>query len=122
MNFTVKVDQERQILKVDAHCQLNQEIRKEILLIVASRLQIHGLSKVLIDVRQAVFNPTESMINALDLINYMQNIGIKPDVKLAFVYADAEDHRKYFEKMATSEGLKLHYFRDYERALTWLGS
>ncbi len=58
-------------------------------------------------------NPKEPMAGALELTNYMRGISIKLNVKFAFIYSEAESHRKYFESVAQTDGFNLKYFKKH---------
>lgn len=120
MEYHLEVDSENKRVKVTVLCLLNQGLRKEILLAVANQLRANDYSRALIDVTAAIFNPDESMVGALDLTSFMHSIGISPQVKLAFVYADAEEHRKYFESVSQLDGFTLRYFTSADEAAAWL--
>ena len=60
------------------------------------------------------------MVGALDQTNFMRSIGIQPHVKLAFIYSEAENHRKYFENVAQSDGFNIQYFKTLTEAEAWL--
>jgi len=60
------------------------------------------------------------MSGALELTNFMRSIAIKPHVKLAFIYSEAESHRKYFENVAQFNGFNIQYFKSYNEAAAWL--
>ena len=120
MNYNIELDSKNQTIKVKVTCLLNQDIRKEILLAVTSQLDMSGFSRVIIDLTESTFNPGESMVGALDLTNFMRSIGIKPHIKFAFIYSEAESHRKYFENVAQSDGFNLQYFKNFNDAEAWL--
>ncbi len=120
MNYDIEPDSKNQIIRVKVTCLLNQDIRKEILLAVASQLVLSDFSRVIIDLTESTFSPEESMVGALDLTHFMRSIDIKPDVKFAFIYSEAESHRKYFENVAQSDGFNLKYFKNLNNALVWL--
>lgn len=120
MDYELTLDLKQQAIRVKVICLLNQEIRKEILAAVADQARKSGFSKVLVDVTKSTFDPAEPMVNALDLIRYMRSLGLPADVKLAFIYADSERHRKYFESVAQMEGFNIRYFKDGKEAEEWL--
>ena len=119
-DYELKFDTESQTVKAKATCLLTQEIRKQILLSVASLLELNDASRVLIDLPESMFQPGEAMLGALELTNFMHAIGIQPRVKFAFIYSEAETHRKYFENIARSEGFNLRYFKTSAEAEEWL--
>ncbi len=51
---------------------------------------------------------------------HMSDVGLSPDAKLAFIYLDAETHRKTFEKISQKIGYQLRYFKDIDDAYNWL--
>lgn len=120
MNFHIEPDQNNQIIQVKVTCLLNQGIRKEILLAIADQLKASEISRVIIDLTESTFNQKEEMVGALDLVNYMRSIGIQPHVKLAFIYSDAERHRKYFEDVAQLDGFNIRYFKTHSQVEEWL--
>lgn len=120
MNYALELDSKYKTIKVKVTCLLNQNVRKEILLAVASQLEVSGFSKVIIDLTESTFNPAEPMVGALDLTNYIRSIGIKAHVKFAFIYSEAESHRKYFENVAQLGGFNIKYFKSLNEATTWL--
>jgi hypothetical protein len=88
---------------------------------VADQLEKTDFSKVLIDLTESTFDPAEKMTGALDLLNFMRSLGIKPEVKLAFTYSDGEHYRKYFEQLAREfDGRNLKYFKSLDNAHEWL--
>lgn len=120
MNYKSEFDSENEIINVKVNCLLDQGVRKEILLAVASQLLVSGFSRVIIDLTESTFNPDEPMVGAFDLTNFMRSIGIKQNVRLAFIYSEAEKHRKYFENVAQSDGFNLQYFKSLNKAIEWL--
>lgn len=122
MNFSIEHDDGQKRINVSVNCLLTQDIRKEILLAVAGVLKISNLSKVLLDVREAIFDPAEPMLNALALVDYMRMVGIRPNVKFAFLYKDAERHRNYFAQVAQSVGFCIRYFKSIDDAVAWLNA
>ena len=120
MNYTIELNQKNKTIEVKAACLLDQGIRKKILLAVSRRLETSGFSRVLIDLTESTFNPSEMMTGALELTDYLRSIGIKPHVKFAFIYSDAESHRKYFENVAQSFGFNIQYFKRRNEAIAWL--
>lgn len=120
MKYDLKIDSKCKTVKVKVTCLLNQEVRKEILFAVVSQLGMVNFSKVLIDLRESRFDPTEPMAGAIELTNFMRFIGIKPHVKFAFIYSEAESHRKYFENVAQCDGLNFKYFKSINDAEVWL--
>ncbi|PLX80711.1 MAG: hypothetical protein C0616_07405 [Desulfuromonas sp.] len=120
MNYQVSFDNTDNIVKVVVTGDLDNDIRKAILHDVDSAMKTHACHRAIIDLRQAVFNPSEPMEGAVELIMYMSSIHMKLDSKLAFVYSDAEDQRKMFEKFSRKFGYQLRYFKDPETAQHWL--
>jgi hypothetical protein len=120
MNYDLELDSKNQTIKAKVTCLLNQDIRKEILLAVANQIGITGFSRVAIDLTESTFNLDEPMVGAFELTNFMRSLGIKPHVKFAFIYSDAESHRKYFENIAQFDGYNLQYFKSHSTATTWL--
>ena len=120
MDYNIELNSKDETIEVNASCLLNQDIRKKILLAVARRLKTSDFSKVLIDLTESTFNPSEMMTGALELTDYLRSIGIKPHVKFAFIYSDAESHRKYFENVAQSFGFNIQYFKSRKEAEAWL--
>ena len=121
MNYSLEISSDSQTITVKVTCLLNQDIRKEILLDIACQLARNDLSKVIIDLTESTFNPDEPMVGAMDLTDYMRSIGIGPDARFAFVYSEAESHRKYFEHIAQLDGFNIRYFKDMDAAVAWLG-
>ncbi len=116
----LEIDSENRLIKFQVTCLLTQDIRKEILLSIANQLMITKYSRVLIDLTDSSFNPNEPMVGAMALTKFMETIGIQPHVKIAFVYSEAETHRKYFERVAGLEGFNLRYFKNRNKAFKWL--
>ena len=120
MNFDLHIDSKSQSVLVKVAGLLDQGVRKEILLSIASLLRMHNLSSVIVDLTESAFDPAEPMVGALDLAKYMKAMGIRPDVKFAFIYSEADEHRRYFETVAQSEGFNLKYFKNLDDANAWL--
>ena len=120
MDYKIKVNEEDRRLEVKVTCLLNQEIRKEILNKVSTQLKVNNFYRVLIDLIDSQFNLDQPMVGALELSNYMKTIGIPANAKFAFVYSEAEAHRKYFENVAQICGFNIRYFKSLDQALTWL--
>lgn len=77
-------------------------------------------NKILIDLTKSSFKKDEPMVGALELINFMNSIGIPPKAKLAFIFSEAEHHRKYFEGIANTGGFNIQYFKNLHDATSWL--
>lgn len=120
MGYQLTFDNTGSFVKVEVTGNLDNDLRKAILKDIDSAMKTHDCPRALIDLRQAVFNPTEPMDGAVELTMYMSSIHMKLDSKLAFVYVDAEDHRKTFEKFSRKFGYQLRYFRDPHAAQLWL--
>jgi len=120
MNFTIENDQNDQTIKVKATCQLNQVIRKEILLAIASKLKELDYSRALIDLTETSFDYYVPTTGASELVAYMLSIGIPSHAKLAFIYSEAESHRKHYENVSQNAGYNVRYFKNLNDAKAWL--
>lgn len=120
MEFHIEPDPEKRMIRVRANGLLTQKVRKEILIAVAGHLKMMHFSKVIIDLTASTFQADEPMIGALELTTFLNKIGIGHNIKLAFLYRDAESHRKFFEQIAQSAGYNLRYFKSAVEAETWL--
>ena len=120
MSYTLEIDKLSEVVNVKATCALNNAIRKEILNDVAEHLKSTRYTKVIIDLTDAAFNSAEPIEGSVELAMYMSRIGITPEARLALIYADAEGHRKTFEKITQSVGYRLCYFKNVEEAYLWL--
>jgi len=120
MNFTIENDQNDQTIKVKATCQLNQVIRKEILLAIASKLKELDYSRALIDLTETSFDYYVPTTGASELVAYMLSIGIPSHAKLAFIYSEAESHRKHYENVSQNAGYNVRYFKNLNDAEAWL--
>lgn len=120
MEFTTNIDHQDKTIVINASCLLTQDIRKNILSVVAVHLDNSSYDRVLVDLRNSSFNPAEPMTGALELAAYMASIGISSTVKIAFLFEEAERHRKYFEGVANTSGFNVKYFRNMDTAVAWL--
>ena len=120
MNFTLENDQKDHTIRVKATCQLNQVIRKEILLAIASKLKELDYSRALIDLTETSFDYYVPTTGASELVAYMLSIGIPSHAKLAFIYSEAESHRKHYENVSQNAGYNVRYFKKINDAKAWL--
>jgi len=120
MNFTLEIDQNFHMVKVRATCQLSQDIRKKILLAIASKLKKYDYSRALIDLTETSFDYQVPSTGASELVAYMLSIGIPSRAKLAFIYSEAESHRKHYENVSQNAGYNVRYYRNLNDAKTWL--
>ena len=120
MNFTLEIDQNERTIRVKATCQLNQVIRKEILLAIASKLKELDYSRALIDLTETSFDYYVPNTGASELVAYMLSIGIPSHAKLAFIYSEAESHRKHYENVSQNAGYNVRYFKKLNDAKAWL--
>ena len=120
MNFTLENDQKDHTIRVKATCQLNQVIRKEILLAIASKLKELDYSRALIDLTETSFDYYVPTTGASELVAYMLSIGIPSHAKLAFIYSEAESHRKHYENVSQNAGYNVRYFKKLNDAKAWL--
>ena len=111
MNFTLEIDQNEHMIKVKATCQLSQDIRKKILLAIASKLKKYDYSRALIDLTDTSFDYQVPSTGASELVAYMLSIGIPSHAKLAFIYSEAESHRKHYENVSQNAGYNVRYFK-----------
>ena len=120
MNFTLENDQNDQIIKVKATCQLSQDIRKEILLAIAGKLKEYDYSRALIDLTETSFDYHVPKTGASELVAFMQSLGIPSHAKLALIYSEAESHRKHYENVSQNAGYNVRYFKNLNEAKAWL--
>jgi len=120
MNFTLEIDQNDRTIKVKATCQLSQDIRKKILLAIASKLKKYHYSRALIDLTETLFDYQVPSTGASELVAYMLSIGIPSHAKLAFIYSEAESHRKHYENVSQNAGYNVRYYRNLNDAKAWL--
>lgn len=120
MDISTEIDKKNQVIVVRAACLLDQNIRKNILYTIALHIKELNYRKVLIDLTESSFRDDEPMAGALELTSFMTSIGIPGQAKLAFVFSEAEEHRKYFEGVAQTSGFNIRYFRHIEQAHDWL--
>ena len=121
MGYTVSRLAEQEIVEVTVTGALDPEIRKEILARSSDALRYAAYHRLLIDVLESEFDPDEAMSNALPLVGILRSLEFPPQARIAFLYREAEEHRKFFEQAAQSGGFNLRYFRDRGEALAWLG-
>ena len=120
MNFTLEINQDDRTIKVKATCQLNLDIRKKILLAIASKLKEYDYSRALIDLTDTSFDYQVPSTGASELVAYMLSIGIPSHAKLALIYSEAESHRKLYENVSQNAGYNLRYFKKLNDAKAWL--
>lgn len=120
LSYSVSRLADRDIVEVTVLGPLDAGIRKEILVRSADALRYAGYHRLLVDVLEAAFDPDEAMSNALPLVGLLQALEFPPRARIAFLYKEAEEHRKFFEQAAQTGGFNLRYFRDREAAVTWL--
>jgi len=120
MRFEVKVDCEKECLRVYVTGLLSCQTRSNVFVGISNQLSVTGYKKVIIDVTESSIDDDDPVCDAHDLVRFMKKIGFGPDVKLAFIYADSETHRQYFETICFIEGLKLKYFRKAGAAEHWV--
>lgn len=120
MGYKLEIDSKNQLIKIVATCELNQKIRKMILGDIAVNLKNYNYSRAMIDLTETEFDYHVPTTGASDLIAYMKIIRIPPQAKLAFIYSEAEPHRKHYEQVCQKEGYNVRYFRKLNDALEWL--
>ncbi len=120
MSFTLTLDDDAKLIRVDVEGLLNNDLRKDILSEVSTTLIITKYEKVLIDLLQTDFDLNEPMTKSLQLVKFLNEVGITKQIKLAFLYSGFESYRKHFEKIAQSLGQSIRYFKSRDDALFWL--
>ena len=120
MNFKVDLDTQKKMVKVEVDGPLDNAIRKKILSSIAAQMKSNNFNRAIVDLRRSHFNLSEPMKGSVELTMYLSDIGMSPDAKLAFIYDDAETHRKTFEKISQKIGYQLRYFKDIDDAYNWL--
>jgi len=120
MDYTIDKDSDNRRINVKVTCILDQKIRKKILEEVVNVLNISGYQLVQLDLSESTFKNDEQMIGSLELTTHMKEIGICSQTKFAFIYSEAESHRKYFEDVANLAGFNIRYFKDKQSAGKWL--
>lgn len=120
MDYTIDKDSDNRRINVKVTCILDQKIRKKILEEVVNVLNISGYQLVQLDLSESTFKKDEQMIGSLELTTHMKEIGICSQTKFAFIYSEAESHRKYFEDVANLAGFNIRYFKDKQSAGKWL--
>ncbi|MFC1523904.1 hypothetical protein ACFL6N_03855 [Thermodesulfobacteriota bacterium] len=120
MDYTTANIIEFKLIEFTVNGLLSEEIRKEILMNAAGALSVAGYNRLLIDLVDTEFKANEPVTGALTLVTYMRKIGFPPMTRMAFIYSDAESHRKYFENVAQADGFHLKYFKNRDEAIEWL--
>ena len=120
MNFTLEIDQNNRTILVKATCQLSQDIRKEILSAIAKKLKQYDYSRALIDLTETSFDYHIPRTGASELVAFMLSLGIPSHAKLAFIYSEAESHRKHYENVSQNAGYNVCYFKKINEAKAWL--
>ena len=120
MGYTVSRSAEHELIEVSVRGPISQGLRKEILFGSADALRYACYHRLLIDVLDSPIPSEEAMSNALPLVTLLQGLELPARTRIAFLYADAEGHRNFFEQAAQSGGINLSYFRDRAQALEWL--
>jgi len=120
MDHTLEIDSKNQIIRITATCELNQKIRKQILKDIAEMLKKYGYARALIDLTGTEFDYHVPGTGAAELTAYMGTLGLPPQTKLAFTYAEAEPHRKHYQQVCQREGYNVLYFKSVNEALGWL--
>ena len=122
MSFTLQVDPQEKIAKVQVEGALDNSIRMEILGAIALESKAGNCSGALIDLRQSIFDLSEPIEGAVKLTMHMSDLGMSPDTKLALVYKGAENHRSTFETITQKIGYQVRYFKNTDEAYLWLES
>lgn len=120
MNFKLDLDIQNKIVMVEVGGLLDNQIRKEILSAIAAQMKSNNYNKAIVDLRRSSFDLSEPIEGSVRLTMHMSDVGLSPDAKLAFIYLDAETHRKTFEKISQKIGYQLRYFKDIDDAYIWL--
>ncbi|MFH1985895.1 MAG: hypothetical protein ABIL58_29015 [Pseudomonadota bacterium] len=120
MDVKVRRDDDSALIRVTAAGFLNQEMREQILMLVATELHCSSYQKVFIDITGATVDPDEPMVGALTLISYLKKLKVPEQTRFAFLYRTAESYRKYFELVAKADGFNIKYFKDHDAAMAWL--
>lgn len=122
MPFTLEVEPQEKIARVEVEGALDNTIRMEILSAIALVAKAGDCCGALIDLRQSIFDLSEPIEGAVKLAMHMSDLGISPDTKLALVYEGANTQRATFEKITQKIGYQLSYFKNTADAYQWLKS
>lgn len=120
MKYKLCLDEKDKIVRVKANCLLDNSIRRDILCDIAIHMKSNNYAKAIVDLTESTFNLSEPIEGSVELILHLSDIGMCPDAKLAFIYVDAEQQRKTFEKISQKIGYQLRYFRNIDDAYNWL--
>ena len=122
MSFTLEVDPQEKIAKVEVEGTLDNTIRMKILGAIALESKSGNCLGALIDLRKSIFDLSEPIEGAVKLTMHMSDLGMSPDTKLALVYEGAENHRSTFETVTNKIGYQVRYFKNTDEAYLWLES
>lgn len=120
MGYTLDLEKTDEIIRVTVDGLLNNSIRVDILSEINNQFKLNNYHKAIVDLRGSEFNPSEPIEGAIDLTIHLNRIKMRFDTKLAFIYIDAEKHRKQFQKLAQQFSYNLQYFKNIEDAYSWL--
>lgn len=119
MSYKLTLDSKDKIVNVSVDCLLDNSIRMEILNEVSNQFNLNNYTRAIIDLRESRFNPSEPIKGAVDLTIYLNKIRMNQDAKLAFIYVDAETHRKTFEQISQKFRYQVRYFKSIDEAYSW---
>lgn len=122
MDYTIESVHERKVIQVVISGLFEMDHIKDMLLLLACRIQAHAISNVIIDVTNTHHDDTEPMNVALELINHMRMIGIDRATRFALVYREMIPQREHFENAAMIDGWRLKYFGRHADAFHWLAA
>ena len=83
-------------------------------------LKKYDYSRAIIDLTETEFDYHIPTTGASELTAYMKIIDIPLQAKLAFIYSEAEPHRKHYEQVCQKDGYNVRYFKNLNDALEWL--
>ncbi len=123
MKYTIDKLADLEILKITVSGTLNQDIRKEILLEAVSELNTNGYYRLLFDTIGSKIseNYTTRTINTFDMMDSINKIETKNNIRIAILSTESEDAHKNFVQLAQMiSKLNIQYFNNYDEAITWL--
>jgi len=123
MKYTIDKLADLEILKITVLETLNQDIRKEIISEALSELNTNNYHRLL---RDAIGSKTSQdykarTINTFDMMDSINKIETKNNIKIAILSTESEDAHKNFVKLAQIIGrVNIQYFNKYDESITWL--
>ena len=121
MEYSLEKLSDLEIIKITVNGTLNQSDKKELLSKASAGLNVNGYHRLLFDISNTTESPEYTTEDMLNMGNYIKELELNENLKLAFLSTDNKyTHKTFGECINIIIPIEISSFSNYDEAINWL--